>query len=87
MLAKKTSKNQVTLPKKVLQDIPDTKYFDVTTQDGVLILRSVTVAEPGSRLAAVRRKINALGIQPKDLDRAGDPSRPRHERHRVRSPL
>lgn len=70
MLAKKTSKNQVTLPKKVLQDIPDTEYFDVTTKDGVLILRPVTVAEPGSRLAAVRQKIKALGLQPKDLDRA-----------------
>ena len=70
MLTKKTSKNQVTLPKKALQDIPDTEYFDVTTKDGALILRPVTVVEPGSRLAAVRRKIAALGIQPKDLDRA-----------------
>lgn len=37
MLAKKTSKNQVALPKKALQEIPDTEYFDVTTKDGVLI--------------------------------------------------
>ena len=27
MLAKKTSKNQVTLPKKALQGIPETEYF------------------------------------------------------------
>ena len=38
MLAKKTSKNQVTLPKKALQDIPETDYFDVTAKAGVLIL-------------------------------------------------
>jgi hypothetical protein len=66
----KKSKNQVTLPKKALQDIPETDYFDVTAKDGVLILRPVTVTEPGSRLAAVRQKIKDLGIEPKDLDRA-----------------
>lgn len=70
MLAKKTSKNQVTLPKKALRDIPDTDYFDVTAKGGVLILRPVTVTEPGSRLATVRQKIKDLGIEPKDLDRA-----------------
>ena len=70
MLAKKTSKNQVTLPKKALREIPETDYFDVTTKDGVLILRPVTLTEPGPRLAAVRRKIKALGLEPKDVDRA-----------------
>lgn len=70
MLAKKTSKNQVTLPKKALLEIPETDYFDVTTEGGVLILRPVTVTEPGSRLATVRKKMKALGIEPKDVDRA-----------------
>jgi hypothetical protein len=70
MLAKKTSKNQVTLPKKALQDIPETDYFDVTVKNGALILRPVTVSEPGSRLTTVRQKIKDLGIEPKDLDRA-----------------
>ena len=70
MLAKKTSKNQVTLPKKALQDVPETDYFDVTVKNGALILRPVTVSEPGSRLTTVRQKIKDLGIEPKDLDRA-----------------
>lgn len=70
MLAKKTSKNQVTLPKKALEEIPETEYFDVTAKGGVLILRPVTVAEPGSRLAAIRRKIKDLGLEPKDVARA-----------------
>jgi hypothetical protein len=70
MLAKKTSKNQVTLPKKALQEIPETEYFDVTTKDGVLILRPVTVTEPGSRLASVRQKMKELGIAPQEVDRA-----------------
>lgn len=36
----------------------------------VLILRPVTMTETGSRLAAVRRKINDLGMEPADIDRA-----------------
>ena len=82
MLAKKTSKNQVTLPKKALQDIPDTDYFDVTTRDGVLILRPVTVTEPGTRLAAIRKKIKDLGIAPEDLDHAITWARGRRGRRR-----
>ena len=82
MLAKKTSKNQVTLPKKALQDIPETDYFDITAQGGVLILRPVTVGDPGSRLAAVRQKIKDLGFVPKDLDRAIAWARGHRGRHR-----
>ena len=70
MLAKKTSKNQVTLPKKILEEIPDTDYFDVSLREGAVVLRPVTVAEPGSRLATIRQKIRDLGIEPKDIDRA-----------------
>ena len=80
MLAKKTSKNQVTLPKKALQDIPETDYFDVTAKGGVLILRPVTMAEKGSRLATVRRKIKELGIEMKDMDHAIAWARGRHRR-------
>lgn len=68
MLAKKTSKNQLTLPKTALQDIPATDYFDITTKDGVLVLRPVIMTE--SRLIAVRRKIKELGLEPGDVDRA-----------------
>lgn len=70
MLAKKTSKNQVTLPKKILKDIPDTDYFDVSLQEGIVMLRPVTVGEHGNRLAAVRKKIRDLGIEPSDIERA-----------------
>jgi hypothetical protein len=70
MLAKKTSKNQVTLPKKILKEIPETDYFDVSLQNGMVLLRPVTVTEAGSRLATVRQKIRELGLEPKDLDQA-----------------
>jgi hypothetical protein len=70
MLAKKTSKNQVTIPKKILNEIPDTDYFDVSLREGAVVLRPVTVAEPGSRLATVRQKIRDLGLESADIDRA-----------------
>jgi cytochrome c1 len=82
MLAKKTSKNQVTLPKKILKDIPDTDYFDVSLQEGVVMLRPVTVGEHGNRLAAVRQKIRDLGIEPSDIDRAIQQARGRKGRRR-----
>lgn len=41
------------LPQNALQDIPETNDFDITAQDGVLILRPATVGDPGSRLATV----------------------------------
>lgn len=82
MLAKKTSKNQVTLPKKILKDIPDTDYFDVSIKKGIVMLRPVTVAEHGNHLAAVREKIRDLGIDPADIDRAIQWARRRKRRRR-----
>jgi len=34
MLAKKTSKNQITLPKAVISHFPDIEYFDVLEEKG-----------------------------------------------------
>ena len=70
MLAKKTSKNQITLPKKIVTALPETDYFDVTLREGTVVLRPVAISEPGTRLATVRRKIKDLGLTPKDIDDA-----------------
>jgi len=70
MLAKKTSKNQLTLPKRIVQALPETDYFDVTLREGAVVLRPVTITEPGSKLATVRRKIKDLGLTSKDIDNA-----------------
>ena len=70
MLAKKTSKNQITLPKKIVTALPETDYFDVTLREGAVVLRPVAISEPGTKLATVRRKIKALGLTPKDIDDA-----------------
>jgi hypothetical protein len=41
MLAKKTSKNQITLPKAIVEVFPDAQYFDVRVQDRKIILLPV----------------------------------------------
>ena len=70
MLAKKTSKNQITLPKAVVQQLPDVKYFEVSLREGEVVLKPVVVSAPGERLRAVRAKIEALGLTEKDVEDA-----------------
>ena len=41
MLAKITSKNQITIPKKIIEKIPDVKHFDVKLKDGVIIMKPI----------------------------------------------
>jgi len=40
MLVKKTSKNQITLPKAVAEAFPDAQYFDVRVQNNRILLIS-----------------------------------------------
>ena len=41
MLAKLTSKNQLTLPKAVTQGLGPVEYFDVQTRDGQIVLAAL----------------------------------------------
>jgi len=70
MLAKKTSKNQVTLPKAIVQQIPDTEYFDVSIQKGAVLLKPVVVSVAGEQLRAVQEKVQALGLTEDDVEGA-----------------
>ena len=63
MLAKRTVKNQITLPKKVVTRFGDTEYFDVSTDGETIILRPLQ----RSRAAEVRAKLSDLGITEKDV--------------------
>lgn len=67
MLAKKTSKNQITLPKAIVQQIPATDYFEVSIQGGAVVLTPVVVSVPGERVARVREKVRALGLTEADV--------------------
>jgi len=66
MLAKKTSKNQLTLPKAVVQHFAGVDYFDVST-DGLSI--TLKPLRP-SRLDEIRAKLEQLGITEQDVSDA-----------------
>jgi hypothetical protein len=70
MLAKKTSKNQITLPKAIVERIPDARYFDVSVVEGTVVLKPVAVSVPGERARAVREKVRALGLTEDDVKEA-----------------
>jgi hypothetical protein len=70
MLAKKTVKNQITLPKAVVDELPDTEYFEVRLERGEIHLKPVVLEGSSSRLRRVRRKIRDLGLTEKDIEAA-----------------
>lgn len=63
MLAKLTSKNQLTLPKAVLSSLGDVTYFDVTSDKGQIVLTPVRL----NRADAVRAKLADIGISDADV--------------------
>ena len=63
MLAKRTSKNQVTLPKAIVQMVGGVDYYDVTVADGKIILAPVRLQQT----EAVWAKLEELGIAQDDV--------------------
>lgn len=70
MLAKNTSKNQITLPKAIVTQLPEVEHFKVSLRKGEVVLKPVEVTVPRERLKGVRAKIRALGLTEQDADRA-----------------
>lgn len=67
MLAKKTSKNQLTLPKEIVKSFPDAEYFDVSVEDRKIILMPVRITHADATLEGVRDKLERLGITEADV--------------------
>ena len=63
MLAKKTTKNQITLPKTVITRFAGVEYFDVSTDGECIILRPLQK----SRADEVRARLAELGIDEGDV--------------------
>ena len=70
MLAKKTSKNQITLPKEIVKAFQDAEYFDVSIKDNAIRLIPVKITLIQSSLDRVREKIKKLGLTEKDVGEA-----------------
>jgi len=66
MLAKLTSKNQITLPKAIVSSVDVAEYFEVTVENGRIILTPVRI----QRAQAVREKLQQLGITEQDVEDA-----------------
>jgi hypothetical protein len=66
MLAKKTIKNQITLPKAVMTRFSKVEYFDVSTDGNTIVLRPL---QP-SRADEVRDRLTQLGIDEQDVSAA-----------------
>jgi hypothetical protein len=63
MLAKRTVKNQITLPKAVLAPFDGVEYFEVSTDGSAIVLKPQRL----SRLDDVRAKLESLGITEQDV--------------------
>jgi hypothetical protein len=63
MLAKLTSKNQLTLPRSVVEAVSAAEYFDVEVRDGQIVLTPVRI----QRGDAVRAKLAELGLTDADV--------------------
>jgi len=68
MLAKITSKNQITIPKKIIDQIPETQYFDVEFKEGVILLKPLKIY--GTNLDKIRSKIKKLGLTENSVSEA-----------------
>ena len=66
MLAKRTSKNQITLPKAIVQRVGEADYDDVTVQYGKIVLTPVRLQQAD----AARAKLEALGFTQDDVEDA-----------------
>ena len=63
MLAKRTVKNQITLPKTVIARFGDVEYFDVSTDGECIVLRPLE----RSRAGEVRARLEQMGIDEQDV--------------------
>jgi hypothetical protein len=68
MLAKLTSKNQITIPKSIINQIPKTDYFEVELKNDMVVLKPVIVY--GTDLEKIRSKIKRLGLKRESVNEA-----------------
>jgi hypothetical protein len=58
-----TSKNQLTLPKAVVESLGTPEYFEIETRSGQLILTPVQL----QRTDALRERIREMGVTEQDV--------------------
>jgi len=73
MLVKRSSKNQITLPKEVVRRFPGVSHFDVTLEGERIVLTPLR----RSRANEVRAKLAELGVSEADVGDAVEWARSR----------
>ena len=63
MIVKMTTKNRLTLPKAILLSCPEAEYFDVSEDNGRIVLTPVRL----NKADAVRSKLAQLDISEDDI--------------------
>lgn len=63
MLAKLTTRNQVTIPKSIIKIFADVKHFDIEEENGCIILKPIRI----NRADEVRKKLEAMNISQQDV--------------------
>lgn len=67
MLAKKTSKNQLTLPKEIADKFPGVDLFDANVENNQIVLVPVKIIPITSSPDSIRVKMARLGINEEDI--------------------
>ena len=70
MLAKKTYKNQVTIPKEMIKGLENVSYFDVKREGARIVLQPVQISTADDALEKIRQKIQKLGVTENDIQEA-----------------
>ncbi|MBI5374088.1 MAG: AbrB/MazE/SpoVT family DNA-binding domain-containing protein [Candidatus Schekmanbacteria bacterium] len=81
MLVKKTSKNQLTLPKEIVKSFPDTDYFDISVRDRKIVLVPVRITSENTALEGIREKLAKLSITVSEVPKAVRWARKNKSRH------
>ena len=58
------------MPKEVAKEFPDTEYFDVTVEEGKIILLPIKIVPADITLESVREKLKNNGITEGDVAEA-----------------
>ncbi len=74
MLAKCTAKNQLTLPKAIVQATGEVDYYDISTENGRIVLTPMRLHQT----EAVREKLASTGIGKSDIEEAIEWARKAH---------
>lgn len=68
MLAKITSKNQITIPKKIMEQLPGVQYLEMEYRDGVITLKPVKTYD--TDLEKIRKKMEKLNLNENSVNEA-----------------